>query len=364
MIIMAPDDAEESGMKSKVRGIAGGGDEHPPISVMSPHKFVRQVPLLPHQHLTEITQMEDVFVLAHLGIPRAKAEDWWLEIAGLVETPRRWPFAELAALPKRTLTAFHQCAGFPRAPHIPTRRLANVVWGGVELSTLLDAAGPSTQATHLWAYGVDGGTFEDSDTPRYVKDLPLTRIPAGDILVAYEMNGEPLDCEHGYPLRLIIPGYYGTNSVKWLYRLELASSRHDGLFTKKLYNDPVPPSLGNPKGGTRPVWEIAPESFVVHPAPDATLTTEAMEIWGWAWGDSEIERVEVSVDGGKSWREAQLRPRIERAWQKFTFEWKPEQTGSLAIASRAIDRNGVVQAPAEARNAVYSVTVTVVPDKA
>lgn len=337
----------------------GGGAEQPPVSGMSPHKFVRQVPLLPHQHLTEITQMKDVFVLAHLGIPRAKAEDWWLEIAGLVEVPRRWSFAEITALPKRMLTAFHQCAGFPRAPHIATRRLANVVWGGVELSTLLAAASLSEGATHLWAYGVDGGTFEDTDTPRYVKDLPLTRIPAGDILIAYEMNGEPLDCEHGFPLRLVIPGYYGTNSVKWLYRLELADGRHEGLFTKKLYNDPVPSSPDAPESGTRPVWEIAPESFIVHPAPDTNLAKGIIEIWGWAWGDSEIERVEVSVDGGQSWRAAQLKPRIERGWQKFTFEWKPNQTGSATIASRAVDRDGIVQAPAAARNAVYSITVSI-----
>lgn len=348
-------------MTSKPHGHVGDGTEQPPVAGLSPHKFLRHVPLLPHQHLTEITPAKDVFVLAHVGVPRARAEDWWLEVAGLVKTPRRWSLAEIAGLPKRNLTAFHQCAGFPLAPHIATRRLANVVWSGVELSILLEAAGVSREATHLWSFGVDRGTFQDVEAPRYVKDLPLTRVPAGDILLAYEINGEPLDCEHGFPLRLIIPGYYGTNSVKWLYRLELAAGRHDGPFTKKLYNDPVPPTPENPAGGTRPVWEIAPESFIVSPAPDAVLKQTKIEIWGWAWGDKEIERVEISDDAGQTWRTAQLAPRVERAWQKFKFEWEPQQSGSANIMSRAIDCNGVVQAPADARNAIYSVTVSIIP---
>jgi DMSO/TMAO reductase YedYZ molybdopterin-dependent catalytic subunit len=274
-----------------------------------------------------------------------------------VNRPRRFSLCELLAFPKREVTAFHQCAGFPLAPHIATRRLANVVWGGVDLAMLLETVEVQAEASHLWSFGVESGRYEDVEASAYVKDLPLERLPSGDILLAYEMNGEPLTKEHGFPLRLVVPGFYGTNSVKWLYRLELAPERHRGLYTAKLYNDPIPGTAENPAGGMRPVWEIAPESFVVWPAPDERIDRTEKEIWGWAWGAAEIDQVEVSTDGGLNWQVAGLSRRVQRSWQRFKIRWKPEGRGTTTILSRATDVNGVRQAAANARNAIYSVVV-------
>ena len=117
-----------------------------------------------------------------------------------------------------------------------------------------------------------------------------------DVIVATHLNGEPLSLKHGFPARVVAPGYYGTNSVKWLCRLQAADRRANGYFTKELYNDaPVDGS------GPKPVWEIEPESVIVDPANESQFSTSKVHVWGWAWSPSEVDTVEVSTDGGKSW---------------------------------------------------------------
>jgi DMSO/TMAO reductase YedYZ molybdopterin-dependent catalytic subunit len=146
----------------------------------------------------------------------------------------------------------------------------------------LPNVGRMRQPRYVWLGGADYGVFDGESCEAFVKDLPLERV-AADVLVAYEMNGAPLRPEHGYPARLVVPGYYGTNSVKWLNRLSLAEKRANGPFTTRWYNDPILNADGRPTGRTVPVWSIAPESVIVSPAPDQTLSAgEDVEIWGWA----------------------------------------------------------------------------------
>ena len=135
------------------------------------------------------------------------------------------------------MEAVHQCCGSPLEPNVPTRRVTNVRWGGVDLAALLDELEIDPRARFLWSYGLDGGDFAGTSCDWFVKDLPLERLAAGDVLLAYELNGAPLPAEHGFPVRLVVPGYYGTNSVKWLWRLHLAEHRADGPFTTVFYND-------------------------------------------------------------------------------------------------------------------------------
>ena len=333
--------------------------DRPAVEEIRPDRTIRHVPLQPHQLTERITPNDDVFVLSHVGVPRAKAQDWWLDIAGLVKRPRRWSHSELSALPKRTVTALHECAGFPLRPDIATRRYANVVWGGVDLASLLHEAGVKRQASFLWSFGVDKGVFEDVTSGVYLKDMPLHRLAAGDILLAYEMNGKPLDQEHGFPLRLVIPGYYGTNLVKWLYRLELSDRRPDGPYTTKYYNDPISPSSNRPTGGTSPLWELPPESVIVSPAPQDKLEVADITIWGWAWAGAGLAQVEVSVDGGHHWVTAELEPEAGWAWRRFTFSWRPTKIGSYSLASLAFDKRGVSQPVDKARNAIYHVIVAI-----
>ncbi|HXX26407.1 MAG TPA: molybdopterin-dependent oxidoreductase [Pseudolabrys sp.] len=318
---------------------------------MDPPRTFRRVPLLPHQMSDAVTAQRDLFVLGHFGVSRIDPQQWTLAFDGLVNTPRSFRLDGIRSLPKVEVESFHQCAGYPQDPTIATRRVGNVVWAGADLKALLGALGVSPRARFLWAYGADSGEYEGVRSDPYLKDCPLARIDAGGALLAYEMNGEPLDAEHGFPLRLIVPGFYGTNCVKWLTRLHLAEMRADGPFTTQLYNDRL-------ADGVRPVWEIAPESLIVSPAPETRLAGET-DIWGWAWADGGVAKVEVSADNGATWRVAELAPQRGWAWQKFSIRWMPERSGAAVLMSRATSKRDDVQPAAGWRNCVYAVPVTV-----
>jgi DMSO/TMAO reductase YedYZ molybdopterin-dependent catalytic subunit len=192
-----------------------------------------------------------------------------------------------------------------------------------------------------------------------VKDLPLEQVPS-DVLIAYELNGALLPTEHGFPARLVVPGFYGTNSVKWLTHVTIAKSRATEAFTTRWYNDPVLNADGEDSGETVPVWSVAPESIIVAPAPGQTLERNtAHELWGWAWGDCEIDRVDVSIDGGATWTASHVEPRAERAWQRFALSWRAKDPGIAVLCSKAYSR-GVTQPEFGRRNAIHRVEATVV----
>ena len=264
------------------------------------------------------------------------------------------------ARPKRVVEAVHQCCGNPLEPSVPTRRVANVKWAGADLAELLDEAGIDPQARFVWAFGMDGGDFAETRSDWYVKDLPLQRLRAGDVLLAYELNGAPLAPEHGSPVRLAVPGYYGTNSVKWLFRVDLAGRRAERPFTTAFYNDE--PGRARRRAGrrSRPVWAIAPESVIVSPAPDTMIRVgEPVEVHGWAWSFGGVAAVEISFDDGASFTRAALEPRRGWGWQRFSLLWVPLERAELRLSARAHDASGAVQPFAGARNAVHGVRVVV-----
>jgi len=326
---------------------------------MQPAEFFRRIPLSPHQMTSRLTPTQDMIVLCHLGVARLERPAWSLRIDGLVEHPRELRFSDLVAYPKHTITSVHQCAGSPLRPFEPTRRISNVRWGGGRLADLLEDCRPLPSARFVWSRGADHGNFGELAHEAYVKDLPIERVRA-DVLIAYELNGEPLPPEHGFPARLVVPGFYGTNSVKWVTCLTLEAERVQSPFTTQWYNDPVIDSHGTALGTTTPAWSIAPESIIVEPAPEATLKRGApVEIWGWAWADDPIERVEVSTDGGASWSQTKLEQRAERSWQRFSMKWHPAADGAVTLASRAHSYAGGFQPLTGRRNAIHRVTVDV-----
>jgi DMSO/TMAO reductase YedYZ molybdopterin-dependent catalytic subunit len=187
----------------------------------------------------------------------------------------------------------------------------------------------------------------------------LDRV-AADVLIAFEMNGEPLRPEHGHPARLVVPGHYGTNSVKWLTRLTLAGARASGPFTTRWYNDPILDVEGKPTGATTPVGPIAPESVIVSPAPDQTLPIgEDVEVWGWAWADGGVSAIDVSADDGGGWTPAAIERSAGRAWQRFAATWRPRHHGAYELWSRARSATGGPQPDAGARNAIHRVPIIV-----
>jgi DMSO/TMAO reductase YedYZ molybdopterin-dependent catalytic subunit len=331
------------------------GNERATLEPSGP--FARH-PLRPHQLVDRVTRTEETIILCHLGIPRISSNDWMLTIDGLVRRPLQLTLGDLAKRARVEITSVHQCCGSPLQPELPMRRVSNVVWGGVPLAELIAECEPDPSARFVWSSGADYGTFEGVDCDAYIKDVPIDRIEA-DVLVAYEMNGTPLRPENGYPARLVVPGYHGTNSVKWLRRLTLAEDRATGPFTTRWYNDAIRFASGQSTGETKPVWSIAPESVIVSPAPESDVSLGgAVEVWGWAWADGSVHSVDVAVNG--NWVRATIEASEGYAWRRFTATWQPDWRGKHELSVRARGRDGCCQPPAGARNAIHCVPINVV----
>lgn len=321
-----------------------------PRVVMDPNTTYRR--LVPVDRLAApVTPSDDVYVIAHMGVARVDVAGWRLRVDGLVERPLELDYDALTALPATEVTAVLECFGNPVEPDVPTRRVGNVVWRGVRLADLLDRARVRPDARHVCSEGFDSGTFANVYSERYVKDLPLARALEPDVLVAWAMNGTPLTPEHGFPARLFIPGYFGTNAVKWLSRLTLAAERPESLFTTRLYNRRV-------DGEMRPVRELDVHAVIVSPADGATIGPGRHAIEGWAWSVWPVRAVEVSVDGGATWQAARLVPRgADHQWQRFTWTWEAA-SGRHVVHVRATDEHGRAQ-PAAGRNRIHAINVIV-----
>jgi DMSO/TMAO reductase YedYZ molybdopterin-dependent catalytic subunit len=312
----------------------------------------RSIPRKISQLTAFLTPEPDMFVLAHLGIPSLARDDWSLSVTGMATAPLVLRFSDLATFQNHRITAFHKCAGNPMKPAEPTPdRVANVVWRGIRLRDVLTRAGYLSRATHVWADGIDGGSFEGVPVAKYQKDLPIAKALQDDVLLAFEINGAPLSAYRGGPVRLVVPGWYGTNSVKWLRALHLADRRADGPFTTIWYND------ADTSGIRRPVWAVAPDSAIVTPAAGENIGTGVMTVNGWSWGEHDIARVDLSIDGGASWAPATLSPRTDRSWQGFSAQLRINSSGPVRIISRATDARGDVQPMSGARNASVAVEV-------
>jgi sulfane dehydrogenase subunit SoxC len=322
----------------------------PPPVVMDPSATFRRLVSV-DRLAPAVTPSDDVYVIAHMGIAHVDLAQWRLAVDGLVERPFALDYDALIALPAVEVTAVLECFGNPVEPEVATRRVGNVVWRGVPLAHLLERAGVRTQARYVCPEGLDSGTFANVHSERYVKDLPLARALEPDVLVAWAMNGAPLSAEHGFPARLFVPGYFGTNHVKWLSRITLATERPESLFTTRLYNRRV-------DGELCPVRELDVHAVIVAPADHTTLAPGPQTISGWAWSHWPVRAVEVSTDGGGTWHAARVAPRgRDHQWQAFTYAWQAPR-GRHAVHVRATDERGRVQ-PAAGRNRIHTIDVVV-----
>jgi DMSO/TMAO reductase YedYZ molybdopterin-dependent catalytic subunit len=322
-----------------------------PRVVMDPSATYRR--LVPVDRLAApITPSDDVYVIAHMGVARVDLRQWRLVVDGLVERPFELDYDALTSLPATEVTAVLECFGNPVEPDVATRRVGNVVWRGVRLAHLLERAGVRPEARYVCGEGMDSGTFAGVDSDRYVKDLPLARTLEPDVIVAWAMNGEPLTAEHGFPARVFVPGYFGTNHVKWLSRLTLAADRPESLFTTRLYMRRV-------DGEPRPVRELDVHAVIVSPADGVTLTAGRHTIAGWAWSAWPVREVDVSTDGGTSWTPARVVPRVAgHQWQAFSRVWDVASGSRYELRARATDERGRTQ-PAVGRNRIHTISVAV-----
>jgi DMSO/TMAO reductase YedYZ molybdopterin-dependent catalytic subunit len=326
---------------------------------LDPSGFYIRHPPPPHELNTYMTPDDKLFQTIHMGAAIIDPNLYKIVIDGLVIRPYAITFSDLQHMPRSSITAFHECYGSPLKPPIEAcLRVGNVTWTGVKLSHLLSLAGlpPSTDNLFVWSSGLDRGTFAGIHADRYQKDIPMTKALASEVLVAYEMNGEPLSKERGGPARLVVPGYFGTNSAKWLCRLEVRAERAPGPYTTTFYNERDP---DGPSGkATRPVWGVDVNSMIVKPEPGEIVQGPGVLVEGWAWSEDGVRSVSVSGDGGINSHLTTVYPRFEFGWQRFEATLKLEP-GRHCIVARATCVSGHKQPLEGRRNHVHCVEMHV-----
>jgi sulfane dehydrogenase subunit SoxC len=245
-----------------------------PSPVMDPAEtYRRQVPV--SQLRAFLTPTESVYLIAHMGIAIVPVEGWELRIEGAVERPLRLTYEEILRRPAKTVEGVLECFGNPVEPEVPTRRVGNVSWRGARLWPLLEEAGPQARASLVWLEAPDHGTFAGTSSDRYIKDIPLEIVRERPVLLAWAMNGAPLTPEHGFPVRAVVPGLFGTNSVKWVTRVYLAATRPESLFTTRLYNRRM---AVDGRERVEPVRDLDVHSVIVAPAEGDALAPGAQGI--------------------------------------------------------------------------------------
>jgi DMSO/TMAO reductase YedYZ molybdopterin-dependent catalytic subunit len=321
---------------------------------LAPAGFHFRPPLPPEALINFLTTDDELFETIHMGAAIVDEKLWQLKVDGLVKNAFSINLEILKALPKHSITAFHECYGSPlKLPTEPMRRIGNVTWTGVRLNTLLDYAQVSEEARYVWSEGLDRGEFAGKKMDRYQKDLPIEKAISNEVILAYEINGAPLRRERGGPVRLVVPGWFGTNMTKWISRLSAQKNRASGPFTTDWYNE------DRTEGGVtvrHPVWKVAPNSIIVEPAPNTLLTSEFVTVRGWAWGESEIVAVDISADHGETWVSCDVYKRKEFEWQAYAGLIRLKNRQSEIIA-KATSKNGSVQPTASWRNSVSSTSV-------
>jgi DMSO/TMAO reductase YedYZ molybdopterin-dependent catalytic subunit len=317
------------------------------------------------------------YLLIHYDIPFVDASTWALEVDGAVDRPARLSLDDLRALPSVEVDVTMECAGNGRAllePHVVSQpwlrdAVGTARWRGAPLAALLDRSGVRDAAVEVLFTALDRGV-EGDVTQEYQRSLPLAEARRDEVLLAYEMNGAPLLPQHGFPLRLVVPGWYGMTNVKWLARVTVLTAPFEGYQQASAYRlRASDDDLGTP------VERMLPRSLLVPPGiPEFLTRTRTLDpgrclLEGRAWcGRGEVERVEVTLDGGASWARAELRDDEQLgpwAWRRWTFTWDA-RPGTYRIGSRAADDRGDEQ-PLEpvwnvggyANNAVQWVDVTV-----
>jgi DMSO/TMAO reductase YedYZ molybdopterin-dependent catalytic subunit len=297
------------------------------------------------------------YLLNHFDVPYVEDEAAWrLSVTGHVARALSLSMGEIKALPARTLRVTLECAGngrgqmTPRWPSMPwmSEAVGTGAWTGAPLKSVLEAAGLKPGAIDVSFTGIDRG-FDKGNEHEYGRSLRVQQALDEDVLLVYGMNGQPLLPQHGFPLRLIVPGWYGMASVKWLRSIELIDHEFTGYQNAVAYRirqDADDPGVA--------VTRIEPRALLIPPgSPDFMsrhrfVTEGPVVLQGRAWsGWAPIERVEVSVDAGVSWQDAKLDAESnDLSWRGFSFDWNAVP-GEHVLTVRAHDRGGRVQ-PIEA----------------
>jgi sulfite oxidase len=307
-----------------------------------------------------LTATDAFYVRGHGAVPEIDPAAWRLRVDGAVERELSLSFATLReAFVERTETATLQCAGNRRAGLMAIRDIpgeapwgpgatGTAAWTGVALADVLAVAGPLPEAGHVGFEGADLCP-EAQPAQRFGGSIRLDKACRPEVLLAWAMNGEPLPPVHGAPLRVVVPGYIGARSVKWLERIEVRATPWPGYFQHVAYR--LLPEDGTPgPGAGMPLGIVALNSDVLSPTDGQTVAAGAVEVRGYAFagGERYVARVDVSLDAGETWLQAEMLDDLGRwAWRHWraTVELAP---GEHEIVVRAWDSSAATQPETEA----------------
>lgn len=307
---------------------------------------------------TDITPTRQFFVRSHFPVPNIDPDRWRLTIGGEVETGLSLSLDDLRRLPQREIVVTMECAGNSRSSMTP--RADGVLWGngavgtarwsGVPLAEVLRWARPRAGACEIVLSGADHGSEPGTEEElNFEMSIPTAKAAHPDTILAVSMNGQPLEPRHGYPLRAIVPGWYGMASVKWLTRISAVSTPFTGFFRGRAYTfirEGAPT-----QSEIIPAQEARVKSLITWPHEHAVLPPGRHTIRGVAWcGDSSIETVEVSGvssrDGPEAWRPARVRPAVSGySWVRWEAEVELPIEGFSLLRVRATDARGRTQPP-------------------
>lgn len=302
-----------------------------------------------------ITPTSQFYVRSHFAAPKLDASTWRLKVEGAVSTPLELSLAELKSLPSVSKIVTMECAGNSRVHLVPAARgvlwdlgaVSTASWTGVRLSDILKQAGIDPDAVEVVLEGADRGEMKDPPKPggalNYARSLPLSKAMQDDVILVTEMNGQPLSTAHGFPVRALVPGWFGMASVKWLTRIIVVKKSYNGYFQTIDY------AYWEQDGSVLrrvPITAMLVKSQIAQPEMHETVVLgKSCRISGAAWaGEQAIAKVEVSVDGGKTWKEARATTKREpKVWTLWAFDWTPTEVGKAILMSRATDEKGAVQ---------------------
>lgn len=303
-----------------------------------------------------LTPTELFYVRSHFPAPKLEPDSYRLSIEGAVKKPFSLSYAELRKLPSETRIATLECAGNSRVFLVPPVEgvqwelgaVGNAEWTGVPLAALLQRAGLEKDACEVVLEGADRGIVPDGASPAgpvaYARSLSREKALGPEVLIAYQMNGRELSPEHGYPVRVIVPGHYAMASVKWLTHIQAVRRPFPGYWQTADYGywddwdgKPVRYALGQ--------MQVKSEISRPH-VYEIIQPNQAYTVLGAAWaGETEVTGVAVSSDGGQTWAEADfLDPVLRYAWRRWKFAWRaPSQPGRYTLLARARGADGSVQ---------------------
>jgi DMSO/TMAO reductase YedYZ molybdopterin-dependent catalytic subunit len=303
-----------------------------------------------------ITPNDKFFIRCHFTIPKLEVNDWRLKVEGAVERPLDLTYDDLLKMPSRSAPVLLECAGNGRAFLTPKAKgvqwelgaVSNAEWTGVSLVAVLERAGLRDRAVEVILEGTDSGEIKADPKPpgkiHFARSLPLEKARKPEVLLAYRMNGEPLPVAHGFPLRAVVPDWYGMASIKWLRRIVVTEQPFTGFFQSIDYSY-FERRHGLPS--VVPITELNVKAEIAKPAQDEVLKANTRyRVHGAAWtGNSSVAKVEVSTDQGQTWAEAKLlgKPRAA-TWRQWEYNWQtPAQPGHYHVMARATDERGRVQ---------------------